>query len=93
MLHFSSESETNHEPDMDSQSKDERDTSAPLGWNYMSKTSAQSSAGEILRPTSLEIIALQVMMDMRLLSQSAVDNHIIIRPHASIDYSRVAGRY
>ena len=69
-LHSPSESDTNHEPDIDSQSQDERDTSAPLGCNYMSKTTAQRFARETLLPTSLEITALQMMKDMRLQSPS-----------------------
>ena len=57
-LHTSSESETNYESDIDSQSHTERDTSVPLGRDSMSIAIAQGSGRETLLPTSLEIIPL-----------------------------------
>ena len=51
---------------------------------------AAGATRETLLPTSVEITALQLFEEMRLLSQSAVDNHSVVHPHESIDESRVS---
>ena len=80
-LHPSSESET------------ERESPTSLGdsepHDLWEKTIAQNSSKETLRPTGAEIIALQVIDELRLQSQSTVGSSNVIHPHGSIDESRV----
>jgi len=71
-----------------SESQGEREVAAPLGKSQ--HTTAQNSSRETLLPTCVEIIAMQVINELRLQSQSAVDNHSVIHPHGSIDESRVS---
>ena len=73
-----------HNSESEDESQDERDIAAPWvhnqTYNTMSKTIAQGSARETLLPTCVEISALQVIDEMRLQSQSAVDNYSVLHP-------------
>ena len=86
-LHPSSESENERE------SQDERESPTHFGdiepEDLLDKAIARNSVRETLLVTCVEIIALQAIDEMRLQSQSTVDNSNVIHPHGLIDESRV----
>ena len=73
---------------------DEVESPTPLGGvgpgDLLHKAAARNSVRETLLLTCAEVIALQVIDEMRLQSQSTVDNSNVIHPHLSIDESRVS---
>ena len=92
-LHPSSESENERESSTAEFDLNSRSNCLLLGGigpeDLLDKATARNSIRETLSPACAEITTLQVVDEMRLQSQSTVDNSNVIHPHGPIDESRV----